>query len=394
MNEQYKEPESIKIVQKDLKEASDQSAVGEITERESVLIENTNQVPGISSTVDHDSFEGKVLNDRYRILSLIGKGATSTVYKAADSKTNQTVAVKILHSHLASDPTIMRRFEQEAKTARLLKHPNILPVRGFEKMRSGVPFLVMDLAEGTSLQDAINAAGWIPLERSIAIFVQVCAALNAAHEKGIVHRDLKPSNIMLINSEDGTLLVKVLDFGVAKILPTTGDTVLKLTQTGEMLGSILYMSPEQCLDKELDGRSDCYSLGCVMYETLTGKPPHCARTAFETMNKHMSEMPVRLDRVRPEISWTPGLQYVVFKALAKDPNQRYQKIEQLQNDLQNLLTKAPSILRQPSSTVAVTTSVDNTTLWKKLTDSEAVFYMLWMLFFILVALFIALHGSH
>ena len=343
MSEQYKEPETLKINPQTEDVTSERIVVEESDTNKTFVVESSNHQTKLPSPLNRDPFIGTVLNDRYRVLSLIGKGATSAVYKVEDTKLNQTVAIKVLRNHLAEDPTIIRRFEQEAKTARLLRHPNIVNVRGCEKTGSGIPYLVMDLVEGTSLQDAIKAAGWLSVERTAEVFVQVCAALAAAHEKGIVHRDLKPSNIMLTASEDGSLLVKVLDFGVAKVLPATGDTVLKLTQTGEMLGSILYMSPEQCLDKELDGRSDCYSLGCVMYETLTGKPPLLARTAFETMNKHMSEMPERLDKVRPNLKFSPDLQYIIFKAMAKEPNQRYQRIVQLQDDLQKLSTHTEAV---------------------------------------------------
>lgn len=322
----------------------DDLAVGEEPDKNPVLVESTEREPSPPTTLNRDPHLGTILNGQYRVLSLIGKGATSAVYKAKDTTLNQPVAIKILHTHLAADTTIMRRFEQEAKTARLLRHPNIVDVRAYDKTDSGIPFLVMDLVEGTSLQKAIKTSGCLPVQLTIEIFTQVCAALAAAHEKGIVHRDLKPSNIMLTTSADGSLRVKVLDFGIAKILPATGDTVMKLTQTGEMLGSILYMSPEQCLDKDLDGRSDCYSLGCVMYETLTGKPPLSARTAFETMNKHMTEIPARLDRVRPDLKRSPGLQYVVSKAMAKDPDQRYQEISQLQDDLQQLLAAPNAII--------------------------------------------------
>jgi serine/threonine protein kinase len=338
MNEQHKEVEtSLSKVEQP------QIVVGEAPEGNLAVVESSSKTTRLPVRLKQDPFVGTLLNDRYQVLSLIGKGATSAVYKAEDTKLNQPVAIKVLRSHLAEDPAIMRRFEQEAKTARLLQHPNIVDVRAYEKTDDGIPFLVMDLIEGTSLQDEITVAGWLPAERTVAIFIQVCAALAAAHEKGIVHRDLKPGNIMLTDGPDGGLLVKVLDFGVAKILPATGDTVLKLTQTGEMLGSILYMSPEQCLDKELDGRSDCYSLGCVMYETLTGKPPLSARTAFETMNKHMSDMPERLDRVRPDLKWSEGLQYIVFKSMAKEPGLRYQRITQLQDNLQMLSTNAGAV---------------------------------------------------
>ena len=194
----------------------------------------------------------------------------------------------------------------------------------------------MECVDGTSLEAVLRAAQSIPLQRAIPLFLQVCAALSAAHQKGIVHRDLKPSNILLTTSADGNFLVKVLDFGIAKIMPGNTDSVLKLTQTGETLGSLLYMSPEQCLDRDLDARSDCYSLGCVMYETLTGIPPLVARTAFETMNKQISEMPDSLSRVRPDIAWPPALEKILFKALAKEPKDRYQSINFLQDDLQLL----------------------------------------------------------
>lgn len=347
MSEQYKEAETLKITPPAEEVSSERMVVEETDNDKPILVEGNAKVANLPSPLNRDPFVGTVLNNRYRVLSLIGKGATSAVYRAEDTKFNQNVAVKILRNHLAEDRTIVQRFEQEAKTARLLRHPNIANVRGCEKTGSGIPYLVMDLVEGTSLQDAIKAAGWLSVERTVEIFVQVCAALAAAHEKGIVHRDLKPSNIMLTDTPDGSLLVKVLDFGVAKIMPATGDTVLKLTQTGEMLGSILYMSPEQCLDKDLDGRSDCYSLGCVMYETLTGKPPLSARTAFETMNKHMSEMPERLDRVRTDVVWPHELQAVLFKAMAKDPKQRYQTIIQLQDDLQTVLHSTSPKAGQP-----------------------------------------------
>ena len=336
MSEQYREPEAKKTAPFKDEAPVESIVVDKATESKPALVERSDGPMRRPSPRNRDPFVGTTLNDRYHVLSLIGEGATSAVYKAEDTKLNEAVAIKILHSHLAADATIMRRFEQEAKTARLLRHPNIVNVRRYEKTDSDIPYLVMDFVEGTSLHDAIKVDGWLPAERTIEIFIQVCAALATAHEKGIVHRDLKPSNIMLTDAPDGSLLVKVLDFGVAKVLPATGDTVLKLTQTGEMLGSILYMSPEQCLDKDLDGRSDCYSLGCVMYETLTGKPPLSARTAFETMNKHMSEMPEALDRVRPDLKFSPGLQYIIFRAMSKDPEDRYQMIGQFQDDLQKL----------------------------------------------------------
>ncbi len=294
--------------------------------------------PEESGVVRVDPLIGNDFEKRYHIESLLGKGATSSVYKAVDRNKNSVVAIKILHSHLASDPTIAKRFKQEAKTSSLLQHPNIAEVMEYNKTESGAPYLVMEYVEGTSLYDAIQAAGWLPVSKVLTMSMQVCAALSAAHEKGIVHRDLKPSNIILSKGPDGNMLVKVLDFGIAKVLPAQGDTLFKLTQTGETLGSLLYMSPEQCLDQDVDARSDCYSLGCVMYEALTGKPPLAARTAFETMNKHMTDMPERLERVRPDVYWPDGLQELLFKALAKEPGQRYQRIVDLQDRIKSLST--------------------------------------------------------
>lgn len=157
----------------------------------------------------------------------------------------------MLHAHLVSDKSVVNRFEQEAKTSTLLRHPNIVNVRGSGRTENGQPYLIMDYVEGHTLQDVLKSGASMPIERALPIFVQICCALSLAHENGIVHRDLKPGNIMLTPTADGSVKIKVLDFGIAKILPPNGETVFKLTQTGETLGSLLYMSPEQCLDQDL-----------------------------------------------------------------------------------------------------------------------------------------------
>ncbi len=154
------------------------------------------------------------------------------------------------------------------------------------------------------------------------------------HNRGILHRDLKPGNIMLTPNGNGSFHVKLLDFGIAKIVPLQGDTFFRLTQTGEMMGSLLYMSPEQCLEQDWDQRGDIYSLGCVLYEALTARAPLIGRTAFETMNKHLTEMPPPLSVVRPDIGFARGIEHVVLKMLAKDPHRRYQTAEEARADLQ------------------------------------------------------------
>lgn len=315
--------------------------------------------------VVRDSRVGTTLDDRYLLVALIGRGATSSVYQAEDTTENRMVAVKILHSHLVSDVTVLQRFEREAKTSKCLRHPNIVEIFEFNVDKTGAPYLVMELVSGTNMFDVIKAAGWMPVPRALAIVRQVCAALSVAHEMSIVHRDLKPSNIMLTESSDGALLVKVLDFGIAKMLPAQGDTVFKLTQSGETLGSLLYMSPEQCLDQDMDGRSDCYALGCLFYEAITGRPPLSARTAFETMNKQISQMPEPLERVRPDVVFPPHLQSIIFKMLAKNPSDRYMNIGELQDDLKAVSDGVKPNLQIRMPITASTLAVSNDTLTAK-----------------------------
>jgi len=298
-----------------------------------------------------DPLIGTTVDDRFRILAGIGQGATSSVYKAEQLSTGQSVAIKILHSHLCANDSLVARFEREAQAAKLLVHPNIVAVNEYAVTSNGTPYLVMDFVDGVSLQQKLIANEWLSLSVALPIFIQVCAALNVAHQAGIVHRDLKPGNIILTNQPDGTPLVKILDFGCAMVMPLLGDTVLKVTQTGEMLGSLLYMSPEQCLDQDVDARSDCYALACVLYETLTGKPPLSARTAFETMNKQLSVMPDSLARVRPDLVFPKQLEKIIFKAMAKSPGKRYQHIVDFMDELLKL-SGEKTVVRHHKTVVA------------------------------------------
>jgi serine/threonine protein kinase len=284
-----------------------------------------------------DPFVGTTINERFYLHRVVGRGATCSVYEATDSKDDRTVAVKLMHAHLVSEKSLVSRFMQEAKNAQLLQHPNIVKVEETNVSENGVPYLIVEFVDGSSLHDVIKGAGWIPTKRAFVIFDQVCAALSYAHEKAIVHGDLKPSNIMLVTTDSDEPLVKILDFGISKQVSLETDSPdLHLTQAAEALGSLLYMSPEQCLGQEIDNRSDCYSLGCVMYETLTGKPPFRAASAFETMNKQINEMPEPLNHVQPNLDCPSGLQDVVFKALSKKTSDRYQEIAELQKELKTV----------------------------------------------------------
>lgn len=312
--------------------SGDQTVDPTIEKSQSELVVKDTPVAGKK----RDPLLGTVVAERYELLSLLGRGATTSVYKARDREKERTVAVKILRTDSMFNEQLIRRFEQECKTLALLIHTNIVELYDSGINDTDQPFLVMEFVDGTSLKDLIEADDCLDLKRVLRIFVQICAALAAAHEKGIVHRDMKPANIMLTKDSHGDELVKILDFGVAKLL-VQGETFQTKTQTGEMLGTLLYMSPEQCLEQVLDERCDVYSVGCVLYEALTGKPPLVGRTAFETMNKHLTEMPEKLSKVRPDRRYDKRLDAVVRIAMAKNAKDRYQTIGEFQNALSAIL---------------------------------------------------------
>jgi eukaryotic-like serine/threonine-protein kinase len=217
-----------------------------------------------------DPLIGSVFAERYLIDSVLGLGGMSIVYKAQHSLMNRTVAIKMLHRSLKEDTLALERFRLEAQAASSLNHQNVITVYDFGISPTGEPFFVMDCIEGESLENLIDRKGRVPFMRAIAIFKQVCDGLEAAHKKGIIHRDLKPANVILMKREDGTEMVKLVDFGIAKLLPQGGKQQQQLTKTGEVFGSPIYMSPEQCLGRELDTRADIYALGCLMYEAVAG----------------------------------------------------------------------------------------------------------------------------
>lgn len=279
----------------------------------------------------NDPLIGKVFADRYDIESVLGLGGMSIVYKAKHRLMNRTVAIKMLHNKLKDDVVSLERFRLEAQAASTLNHQNIITVYDFGVTNDGELFFVMDFLHGESLENLIERKGRVPYERALPIFKQICAGLSAAHKKGIVHRDLKPANIVLTKEEDGSELVKIVDFGIAKML--VGGSQQHLTQTGEVFGSPIYMSPEQCLGKDLDIRSDIYSLGCLMYDTLAGGPPFRGDSVLETMNMHCKDEPPSLNRPEGGTSVPPELEEVILKCMAKDPNARFQNATEIQDIL-------------------------------------------------------------
>ncbi len=284
---------------------------------------------------------GTVLGDRYEILELIGDGAMGQVYKAKHRLLKRIVAVKMMHPNLVSGAAALKRFQKEAELASALNHPNILTVYDFGVTDGGVPYLVMAFLKGTSLAEQIAGGANLELKRSVHIFKQVSLGLAHAHENGVVHRDLKPSNIMLVKLDNDPDFVKIVDFGIAKLLtPAEGETD-NLTRTGEVFGSPPYMSPEQCRALKVDARSDIYSLGCVMYRTVSGKQPITGHDLIEYLYKHVNETPAAFNIVCPELSIPADLEAIIFKAMAKQPDDRYQSMGELREALDHVYQGIP-----------------------------------------------------
>jgi TPR repeat protein/tRNA A-37 threonylcarbamoyl transferase component Bud32 len=275
---------------------------------------------------------GTILDNKYFIMSVLGKGGMCMVYKAKHLLMNKMVALKMLLPETAQDKGQVERFRREAQAASSLNHPNIIAIHDLSMSPDGKPFMVMDFLEGVSLEQRIEA-GPMPLLNFLSIFMQVASALSTAHEAGIVHRDIKPSNIMLVNSKGSSEMVKVVDFGLAKLLEP-GEDQHKLTKSGEVFGTLMYMSPEQCLGHPLDPRTDIYSVGCAMYETIAGYPAFRGATPFEVMSKHVNTAP---DPLPASLNIPDKLKAIIHKSLEKDREKRQQTMSELHEELADVL---------------------------------------------------------
>jgi len=282
--------------------------------------------------------KSKIIGGRYRILELIGTGAVGSVYKVRHELLDKTYAIKLLNATVAADFKVIQRFHQEAKAVADLSHPNLISVHDFGVTEDGAPYLVMDYLEGESLHDQLDRCGHIDEQRVLSIFQSICAGLSYAHSKGIVHRDLKPSNIMMVKDDNGREVPKIVDFGIAK----RQEVDIKLTQTGEVFGTPLYMSPEQCLGKEVDQRSDIYSLGCMMYECLSGIQPYEGVNAIQTIFKHIHEEVKPLRKACEGFDVSSGIEQVVSSCLEIEPDRRPPSADGLALNLQRVSSgKAP-----------------------------------------------------
>ncbi|MGD9680196.1 MAG: protein kinase [Candidatus Obscuribacterales bacterium] len=306
---------------------------------------------------DPGSAELISISDHFETLSLLGEGGMGRVFEVRNRDLDSHFAVKVLDDALAKDRTALARFIQEAKSISKLNHPNIIGVYEHGTTNSGAPYLVMDCLDGKTLGQSVKDGGPFEPSRAINIFLQIAEALDHAHKTGIIHRDVKPSNVMLCRTESGLEAVKVLDFGIAKVLPMA-DTTATLTQTGDVFGSPLYMSPEQCEGHDLDQRSDIYSFGCLMFEVLTGKAPFAGENPFKVMLSQVQKDPPAMRQVNSDIDLPRGMESMIRRCLAKNPADRYQSMEELMKDLrlleQGQVPKATTALRSRHSFRAAT----------------------------------------
>ncbi len=283
----------------------------------------------------HLPITGDVIGGRYQIVETVGKGGMGTVYLVQHLFVNRTFALKMLRQELITCSSTLQRFFQEAKATSSLTHPNLVSVHDFGVTVEGVPYFVMEHVKGTSLADVLAAEGSLAPERVLDIFAQICAAVEHAHSRSVIHRDIKPSNILVTKKEDGSELVKLVDFGIAKILAEDGSAAsANITQTGNLLGSPLYMSPEQCGGENSDKRGDIYSIGCVMYEALIGEPPFIGPNSMHILLQHIKGSTVELRDRLIECNIPVGLESIVLRCLEKLAEDRYQSAESLRQDIE------------------------------------------------------------
>jgi eukaryotic-like serine/threonine-protein kinase len=280
---------------------------------------------------------GQVIADRYHVMKKLGEGGMGQVYLAEHVKMGRRSAIKVLNPAMVNDTEAVARFNREASNASRISHPNVCAIYDFGETPEGLIYLAMEFVEGEPLTDVLEQAHVLPPARAVGIALQVADALQAAHDLGIVHRDLKPDNIMLARGRDGSDVVKVVDFGIAKAVGGRGHDAQKVTKTGLVVGTPEFMSPEQLSGDPLDGRSDLYALGLVMFKMLTGKLPFEGSTVQDTMVKRLTDEPATLADARPDLYFPPGLQATLDAALTRNPVDRYQSAAKFANDLAAVL---------------------------------------------------------
>ncbi len=290
------------------------------------------------SPLDSDDapYIGTLIADRYLIVSLIGRGGMGAVYRAEQIHLRKTMAVKLLHESLSARKQLISRFTREARAISRLSCPHTVMVYDFGRWGE-LFYLVMELLEGDALDQVLDRDGPLPAERVAKITLQMCDSLAEAHRSGIIHRDLKPENVMLVTNQSHPDFVKILDFGLAKVQGV--DDPYTIHSQRDIFGTPYYMSPEQIRAGDIDGRSDIYAVGALMFRMLTGKYLFADRSTFDILKAHLMEAPPRLAEVRPDLQFPVGLEQIVAKALAKEPAGRFASMEELAHALSDALQR-------------------------------------------------------
>ncbi|HWE24017.1 MAG TPA: serine/threonine-protein kinase, partial [Myxococcales bacterium] len=290
-----------------------------------------------------DPLVGLVVSDRFEIEDLIGQGGMGKVYRARHVALDRTVVLKMLKPQLLEDPTLVGRFEREAKAASRLNHPNVIQVLDFGRLENeGTLYIVMEYVQGKDLRLVLRDEWPLAEERLCDIMAQVCSALGEAHVNNVIHRDLKPENIMIEARRDQPDHVKVLDFGIAKILDT--DTP-GLTRHDVVCGTPQYMAPEQATGSALDERSDLYALGIILYQMTTGHLPFDGANSMEVLTRHVNEAPIPPRQKQPDAPISEPMERLILRALEKDPAKRPQTAEQFREALLAVPAQARAVAR-------------------------------------------------
>lgn len=272
----------------------------------------------------------RLYSNRYQVTHLIARGGMAMVYRAQDTLLNRPVALKILYPELSADPLFVERFRREAQAAANLSHPNIVPVFDWGEDR-GTYFIVMELIEGTSLDEVLRTSRTLTPSRAVSIASQVAGALGYAHRSGVVHRDVKPGNILITSDNQ----VKVTDFGIAQAVSSEDQLVVE----GSVMGTATYFSPEQAEGAAVDGRSDVYSLGVVLFQMVCGRPPFIGDTPVEVSSQHVNSVVPLPTTLKADVPH--DLEAIIMQSLAKSPGQRYQSADEFRADLMRFAEGRP-----------------------------------------------------
>lgn len=284
-----------------------------------------------------------IIDDRYEILSLLGEGGMGTVYKARELSLERFVAIKFLHPDLLRDKDSQVRFKREAEICSSLDHRNVNRFYRFGMWDSQCPYITMELIQGTTLRKVLNDTQRLPWSEAVSIVASIADAMEYVHNKGVVHRDLKPSNIML-QIDPSPHDIKVMDFGLGRL---STQQQQHHTQTGQLVGTVYYMSPEQCTGGKADNRSDIYSLGCILFECLVGEPPFTADNPIGVLHLHATKALPNLNSFSNLADLPEALNAVLARSTAKSPDDRYQTMSAFRHELQEILTnKSPGLLVQ------------------------------------------------